>query len=205
MDARPHRPAPYPDLTGFIDAAGGQAPTSPAEIAAATAAVLLAAGREDADGAAERFVALSDQVGIETIGALWRDSDPVSLPGVLWAVYLLRHWFRTNPDEVQLFWRAGGPLAPAETAVAGVAEPQDSTALQSAADAVLRGVYRGDLGVALERAAALFRVVAAGRRDIAAALDPARGAAEHDRADRHDRAATDLAAAARRWRRGALD
>ncbi len=202
MEERPHRPAPYADLTGFIDAAGGVAPSSRAEIAAATAHVLVSAGRADAD---DRFVALVEAVGIDTLGALWRDSDPVSLPGALWALYLLRQWSRTNAEQVRLLWRAGAPLAPAEAAVAGVADDADAADVQAGADAILTGVYRGDLAVALERAAAAFRVLAAGRRDRADAIDDtAARNAECELATRNERVAADLATAAARWRAGTL-
>jgi len=199
-EPRPHRPALFADLTEMIDAAGGASPSSRAEIAAATAAVLVQAGRSPGDGG--RFVGLADRVGLDTLAALWRDADPVSLPGALWALYLLRQWCRTAGDEVTRLWRTGEPLAPAEVAVAGVGDYADVAAVQRVADAVLAGVYQGDLAVALERAAAFFRVVAAGRRALG-------GAALHaddgvDLADRNDRAATALAAAARQWRAGTL-
>jgi hypothetical protein len=209
---RPHRPAPYADLTGFIDAAGGVAPSSRAEVAAATAAVLVQAGRAvagsdpagpDADSIA-RFVELVDRVGIDTLGALWRDSDPVSLPGALWALYLLRQWCQANPDQVSMLWRSGAPLAAADAAVAGVADPGDPDAVRAGADAILGRVYRGDVAVALERAAAMFRVLAAGRRDHAESLDPQARGDELARAERNHRAGDDLTAAARRWRDGTL-
>ncbi len=203
VEQRPHRPATYADLTGFIDAAGGVVPSSRAEIAAATADLLVTAGRAGAD---DRFVALVDAVGIDTLGELWRDSDPVSLPGALWALYLLRQWSRTNSEQVRLLWRAGAPLAPAEAAVAGVADDADASDVQAGADAILTGVYRGDLAVALERAAAAFRVLAAGRLDRADALDDADAReAERELAARNERVAADLATAARKWRAGTLD
>ena len=64
------------------------------------------------------------------------------------------------------------------------------------ADVILGGVFTGDFAVALERAAAVFRVLAAGRRQLA---QP-----EVEQADRNDQAAAALAAAARRWRSGTL-
>jgi hypothetical protein len=70
------------------------------------------------------------------------------------------------------------------------------------ADAILAGAYRGDFAVALERAAAAFRVIAAGRRAVAP--EDAAGAAERGLAERNDRAANDLAAAAQQWRTGEL-
>src|SRR4051794_16425049 len=182
----------------MIDAAGGASPQARAEVAAATAAVLVQAGRapsEDEPGAGDRFVALADRVGIDTLAALWREADPVSLPGALWALYLLRQWCRSSGDEVTRLWRAGEPLAPAEVAVAGVGDYADVAAVQRVADSVLAGVYRGDLAVALERAAAFFRVVAAGRRSMGG--DAQHGPDGADLAERNDRAASALAAAAR--------
>jgi hypothetical protein len=200
QEPRPHRPALFADLTEIIDAAGGASTSTRAEIAAATAAVLVQAGRSPGDGA--RFVGLADRVGIDTLAALWRDADPVSLPGALWALYLLRQWCHSDGDEVTRLWRSGEPLAPADVVVAGVGDYADIDAVRRMADAVLSGVYQGDLAVALERAAAFFRVVAAGRRSL--------GGVEHrgldgvDLAERNDRAAASLSAAAKRWRAGTL-
>jgi hypothetical protein len=197
---RPHRPALFSDLTEIIDAAGGASTASRAEIAAATAAVLVQAGRSPGDGA--RFVELADRVGIDTLAALWRDADPGSLAGALWALYLLRQWCHSDGDEVTRLWRTGEPLASADVVVAGVGDYADIGAVQRMADAVLSGVYQADLAVALERAAAFFRVIAAGRRSLG-------GQARHaldgvDLAERNERAAAALSAAARRWRAGTL-
>lgn len=181
-------------------------PSSRAEIAAATAAVLVSVGRGEHPGAwagdGTRFVALADRVGLDTLAALWRDADPVSLPGALWALYLLRQWCHTNPDEVARLWRAGEAVAVADAVVAGVADYADVMAVRRVADAVLGGAYRGDFAIALERAAALFRVVAAGRRELAASGEL--GAGERELAQRNERVAADLTAAAARWRAGAL-
>lgn len=199
-EPRPHKPALFADLTDMIDAAGGAPLSSRAELAAATAEVVVRAGREPGDG--ERFVGLADDVGLETLAALWRDADPGSLPGALWALYLLRQWCRSDPAEVTRLWRAGEPLAPAEAAVAGVADYADSEAIQRLADAVLAGIYQGDLAVALERAAAFFRVIAAGRRTLADDLESA--AETSELAERNERVAGALSVAAERWRAGTL-
>jgi hypothetical protein len=199
-DARPHRPAPYPDIAALVDAAGGVEMTSRAELAAATAAVLVNEGR--GCGGDERFVGLADRIGLDTLAELWRDADPVSLPGALWALYLLRQWCHSAEDDVVRLWRAGEPVASVDAAVAGVDDLADVDSVRRVADAVLTGVYRGDLAVALERAAALFRVIAAGRRELA--HDGPERDDEFARADRNEKAAADLAAAARRWREGTL-
>jgi hypothetical protein len=104
-----------------------------------------------------------------------------------------------------MLWRAGAPFAPADAAVAGVADPGDAEALRAVADAILAGVYRRDFAVALERAAAVFRVMAVGRRELADGADAERRGAELALADRNERAAADLCAAAQRWRDGTLD
>ena len=207
--SRPHRPAPHADLTAMIDAAGGFEEGSRAELAAATAAAVVEAGRTGADG--DRFVALADQVGIDTLAALWRDAHPASLAGSLWALYLLRQWCRTNGEEVTRLWHAGQPFAAADAVVAGLPDYADVDAVQRIADAVLSGAYRGDLGVALERAAALFRVLATGRRQLVedltgGATDGTHEAVvrEQERAGRNDRVAADLTAAAAKWRAGTL-
>lgn len=200
---RPHRPALFADLTEMIDAAGGSSPSSRAEIAAATAAVVVQAGRSPDEGVGfvdlVDLVDLAERVGLDTLAALWRDAAPVSLPGALWTLYLLRQWCRSDGGEVVRLWRAGEPLAPADAAVAGIADFPDTDAVHRFADAVLAGIYQGDLAVALERAAAFFRVVAAARRSG----HPARSE-DVEWAQRNDKAAAGLTAAARRWRAGTL-
>jgi hypothetical protein len=188
------------DLTAIIDAAGGVDAGSRAELAAATAAAVVQAGQTEVDD--ERLVALADRVGLDTLAALWRDADPVSLAGALWALYLLRQWCQTNSEEVARLWRAGEALAAADAVVAGMPDYADVESVRRVADTVLSGAYRGDFGVALERAAALFRVLATGRRELAGPDDA--GSAELERAQRNERVAADLTAAAARWRAGTL-
>lgn len=202
-DRPAHRPARYADLTDIIDAREGGVDSVQArsEIASATAALVVQAGR--AGERDERFVGLADKVGLDTLAALWSHSDPVSLPGALWALYLLRQWCRTSGEEVTRLWRAGEPLAKPDAVVAGLGEYASIESVQQMTDAVLNGAYAGDFAVALERAAALFRVVAAGRRDLAAS-QAERSSAELDLAAKNDKAAADLADAAALWRQGAL-
>lgn len=191
---RPHRPARYADLTALIDAAGGDTSRTPSEVARAAAEALLDAA---AEGERERLVALADTVGIDTLAELWRHSDPVSLPGALWVLYLLRQWCRSSPDEVARLWRDGEPYAAADAVVAGAGLHADGAAMVRLADSVLGSAYGGDFAIALDRAAAFFRVIAAGRRE-GTALPGA------DLAPRNDQVARDLAAAAAAWRAGTL-
>jgi hypothetical protein len=214
--SRPHKPilghwltpadlAPSP--TGEQSVVG---PMDRAELAAATAAVVLAAGRavgqdgQPADPA--KLVSLADTVGLETLAELWRDAEPDSLAGALWALYVLRTWCRTRGEDVLRLWSAGRPYAPADEVVAGVGDRvdgSDPSAIEALADAVLSGAYGGRFDVALERAAAFFRVVSAGRREL---LDSMPGGTEPAEvlAQRNDRVAEGLSRAAQRWRAGVL-
>ena len=171
------------------------------ELAAATAAAVLNAARTET-GDTGRFVGLADRIGLDTLAELWRDEDPSTLPGALFAVYLMQTWCRSDADTVARLWRAGRGLAPADEVVAGVPDHAEPAAMAELTDAVLAGAYRGDFAVALERAAAFFRVVAEGRRMLAA--EDESGSPDRERADRNDRAADGLSLAAQRWRAGEL-
>jgi hypothetical protein len=196
---RAHRPSLRADLTALIDAAGGELSASPDERAALTAAAVLRAGRGGGDTG---LVCLAELVGIDTLAQLWRQADPVSLPGALWTLYLLRRWCHVQPEQVWRYWRAGAPLAAADAVVAGLPDAPSEECVATAADTIVGGMFDGDPAVALERAAALFRVLATGRRELAETAADA--AAEKVRASRNDRAAADLTVAAGKWRAGAL-
>jgi hypothetical protein len=192
---RPHRPVRRADLEALADSVAEVEPFERAELAAATAAAVITHGRTAEAGS---LVDLADRVGLDTLAELWRDEEPSSLPGALWALYLLRRWCQGNGEEVTRLWRAGRPYAPADEVVAGVSDAADPEAIAALADAVLSGAYSGDFAVALERAAAFFRVIAAGRRDIAA--PDTEGDRERALAERNTEVARGLSRAAERWR-----
>ena len=193
-EERPHRPVRRADLSALAGAAEDLEPFAREELAAATAAAVITHGRSSGTS----LVDLADRVGLDTLAELWRTQQPSSLPGALWALYLLRRWCRGHGDEVTRLWRAGRPYAPADEVVAGVSETADPAAMADLADAVLHGAYHGDFDVALERAAAFFRVVASGRRELA--TEDAGGARERQLAERNDEVADGLTMAAQRWR-----
>jgi hypothetical protein len=167
-------------------------------LAAATAAAVITRGRA---AGSPSLVDLADRVGLDTLAELWRDEQPSTLAGALWALYLLRRWCHGNAEEVTRLWRAGRGYAPADEVVAGVSEDADPAAVGALADAVLTGAYGGDFDVALERAAAFFRVVAAGRRESATGADAER---ERQLAERNDEVADGLTLAAAGWRANPL-
>jgi hypothetical protein len=170
----------------------------PSELAATTAAAVIGAGRrpDASSDDIEALVRLAETVGLETLRALWRGAEPVSLANSLWTLYLLRSWCDSGAAEIVELWTFGEPIAAADAVVAGLNPLGDEAAVRALADSILTGAFAGDFAVALERAAAVFRVLAAGRR--------AKTTPEVDRADRNDQAAVALRLAAARWRAGTL-
>lgn len=178
------------------------------QIAHETAAVIVRTGRWRADPAlTERLVGITDEVGLDTVADLWADRPAQSLPGALWRLYVLREWVRRDPAGAGADYAAGLAYADVAAVVAGVATPPGPQELRDLTDALLRGVYLGDLAVALERAAAFCRVVAAGRASRDVPLTPP-SAVEGDPQGRSAasvlQTAADLSACAGLWRRDEL-
>lgn len=203
-DRRPRRPT----LLGkaALDSLGGGAP-DPAELAEAAhaaASLLVEAGRATDDPATRaRLVSLVDEVGLDTVAEMWAQRPARSLPGALWRLYALREWVRTDAGEAAADFSAGRQAAPVPHVIAGAADPPTPDALRVLLDEVLRGVFAGDLDMALERAGAFCRVVVAGRvrrADDLESADPLAAAAlTRSSASLRD-TAEDLEAAAALWR-----
>jgi hypothetical protein len=201
-DRRPVRPRLTDDIESLASAAVEGEPSARLELAHATAVALVDAGRAGVGADPDELVRLAETVGLETLSLLWRDAAADSLPGAMWALYLLRTWCQQQGVAVARMYRAGRALSPVDEVVAGVADDADPDAVAATADAVLSGAYRGDFAVALERAAAFFRIVAVGRRELAGGEPDA--AQEEAMAERNLRCAVALERAASAWRDGAL-
>ncbi len=187
---------------------GAPDPAALADAAHATAGLLVESGRATEDAAVRsRLVALVDEVGLDTIADLWAGRPSRSLPGALWRLYVLREWVRRDPAGATHDFAAGRTTAPVAHVVAGSAEPPTPEALRALLDAVLHGVFAGDLAVALERAGAFCRVVVAGRvhrADDVEAADPVGADALTRSSGSLLRTAEDLEAAAAMWRSNEL-
>ncbi|MFT4136474.1 DNA-directed RNA polymerase subunit beta [Microbacterium sp.] len=208
MTARHPRPVrrPAEQLDQLLPA------TDPAEtsrIAHATASALLARVRQDpTDAVVERLVSFTGEHGIDTIAELWSHAPARTLPGALWRLYLLQLMIHEDPASAALLYERGrvAGLSP-DVVVAGVPAPAAPEELVTLIDTILRGLFRGDLAIALERAAAFCRVQAAGAVAIADDHDPTepeRASALTTKALRLSTYAHDLATCAWLWRRDAL-
>jgi len=190
-----------------MDSRGGSQSLDPAyltEVAHETAAVIVRTGRAAHDPElTSRLVAIVDDLGLSTLAELWAERPARSLPGALWRLYALREWVRRDPEGASADYAAGIRFADVPHVVAGVAEPTGPAALVALTDAILTGVFEGDLAIALERASSFCKVVAAGRAQRANdsdATDPVWGSALTRRAASLLTTGDDLEACARLWR-----
>lgn len=201
---RPRRPKlarELPDLPGDPD------PADRVAAAHATAAAVMRVGRGDGTDPerTRRLIDLADNVGIDDIADLWCDAGPETLPGTLWSLYLLRTWVHRDGIDAARLFNAGQLVAEVSTAVAGVAEPPGPQEVAALGDAVLASVFEGDFAVALERAAAFCRVVAAGRAHVADdTSDESEGVRQTRLAQGNIRMAEELERSATLWRAGQL-
>ncbi len=176
---RPRRPA-FMSPAAADAQAGATDPAQLIEAAHMTAEALVRHGREGDDEQTARLVALADEHGIDELAHLWAERPADTLPGALWRLYALRAGIRRRPEEMARAFEVGRHRAPVHEVVAGVGEPPGPEEVQTLADAVLAGAFTGDLGVALERAAAFCRVVSTGWAVLADELERGRsdGSAE---------------------------
>lgn len=207
--ANPRRPTFFAPVS--MDSRGGAESLDPArvtEVAHETAAVIVRTGRAAHDPAlTSRLVALVDDLGLSTIAELWADRPARTLPGALWRLYALREWVRRDPVGASADYAAGIRFADVPHVVAGVADPPGPVELQELTDAILTGVFEGDLAIALQRASGFCRVVSAGRvqrANDAEGQDPSWGSTQTRRAASMLTTADDLETCARLWRNGDL-
>lgn len=208
---RPRRPARL--TPGMMDVFASESldPAVIVGVADESAAALVHAGRASDDpDVTRRLVEIVDEIGLSTLAELWAQRPARSLPGLLWRLYVLREWVRRDPAGASADYAEGLRFADVAGVVAGAATPPGPQELRDLADEILRGVFDGDLGVALHRAGAFCRVVAAGhgaREDVAIEeieADAGDWPPQLRRAAAMLTTAEDLEAGGRAWRAGDL-
>lgn len=204
-----HRPVRMP-AEHFDFVKGGEDPAVIVRSAHETAQALVSRVRADPDPeVVERLVGFAEREGIDAVAELWSRAAALSLPGALWRLYLLREMVRRDAEQVSLaFGRGTARLPGIDPVVAGAPDPAGPEELMALADEILRGVFEGDLAIALDRAAAFCRVAADGSLDLADDADgtaPDRAGVLTRRASRLAQLADELSASARLQRDGALD
>lgn len=204
---RPRRPQPM-SPEQIESHVGSFDPARASEIAHESAAILVRTGRADDDPAlTARLVNLVGELGLSTVADLWSRQPAVSLPGALWRLYALREWIVRDAAGASADFAEGRLRADVPAAIAGSAEPPSPDAMLALGDAILTGVYRGELDTALERAAAFCEVVATGRvhrADFSDGYDDEAARTQTVSASAMRGTASDLRRAAAAWRSGTL-
>ncbi|MDR1825059.1 MAG: hypothetical protein LBR27_06985 [Bifidobacteriaceae bacterium] len=189
---------------------GGMDPAVRSELAHSSAAALVERARREATEDPElvaRLLSLVEDEGLEVVATLWAHAPVDSLPGALWRVYLLREWVRRDPHTVSERYKLGVTRQQVAEVVAGAERPPGPQEMLSLADAVLGGMFTGELDVALERAAAFARILTTGGAIDADWIDdtePSRGTKVTYQAARLLTMAEGLERAAALWRAGQL-
>jgi len=193
------------------DLPGGVDPALTSDLAHSSAEALVARARyqaPDDPDLVKRLIGLVETEGVEAVAMLWAQAPAESLPGALWRVYMLREWVRRDPEVVADRYRQGMARQEVADAVAGAAHPPGPAEMRELANAVLSGVFTGELDVALDRAAAFARIVATGAALDADHLEPTQPAVAGQvtrGASSLTSTADALARAAAKWRAGTLD
>ena len=204
-----HKPTQYSG-DKFDTFVGGEDPAHILRVAHDTAHALVNRARETDDPAVlDRLVAYTDANGIDAIAELWARASPRSLPGALWRIYLLRAVIRQDPAGTAFLFQRGTEVLPTiDEAVAGAQVPTGPAEITELADQILRGLFRGDFGVALDRAAAFCRILSAGCSDEADTVEPTNAARATElttRAERFTITAEEFTACARLYRSDSLE
>jgi hypothetical protein len=204
-----HKPTQYSG-DKFDTYEGGEDPAQILRVAHDTAHALVDRARATEDPEViDRLVAYTDANGIDALAELWARSNPRSLPGALWRIYLLRLLIRQDPAGTSLLFQRGlDELQTIDAMVAGAPQPTGPEEITELADQILRGLFRGDFGVALDRAAAFSRILAAGctsLADDAEPVNPDRATELTTRADRLALTGEEFTACARLYRSGNLE
>jgi hypothetical protein len=204
-----HKPTQFSG-SKFESLEGGSDPAQISRVAHDTAHALLSRVRESSDpDVLDRLVTFADEHGIDAIAELWSQASPRSLPGALWRIYLLRTLIRQDPESISFLYQRGSELAVSiDPVIAGAPAPTGPAEIMELADQILRGLFSGDFGIALDRAAAFCRLTSMGSTSLAddvEATAPDRATGLTTRALRLSQTATEFAFCARLWRSDSLD
>lgn len=210
----PRRPARLdPEVADAIE--GAPDPAEANEIAHATAWAFVDGARENASEATpervellRRLVRFGESEGIETVAEMWADADAMTLPGALWRMYAIREWVHRDGQTITDAYRRGLASDDVAEVIAGIAPAPEPRDVSRTVDTMLAGLFDGDLDVALDRASALLKILAAGVKENALsfeATDTTRSHLASTRASALGRTADELSSAARLARAGALE
>lgn len=167
MTPRPRRPVPTEPHV-FDRLSSGIDPAVTLQIAHDTAAALVRRIRQSEDPAViDRLLTYTSEHGVGELAELWSSAPAHSLPGALWRLYVIHASIVADEVFAATAYETGAELdATADAVIAGAPNPTGPAEIRNLADEILRGAFRGDMGDALDRAAAYCRIEARGVTDI---------------------------------------
>jgi hypothetical protein len=132
-------------------------------VASDTASLLVrGTGSHDAE-VLKRLRTFVDTEGLDTLAELWSHAEAGSLPRALWRLFQVRERVVHCPDDVgHLVQRGLESLDTIDPIVLGTQQPVTAQSVRELIEQILSGSFAGSLADALERAASLARLVAAG-------------------------------------------
>lgn len=166
-----HKPVRRPG--DFLEVLRGDGdPAEMGGLAHDTAAALLHRVRTAPDPQiVDSLISYADEHGIDDVAELWAQSPTESLPGALWRLYLIRHTTAGNPVRAGRIFARGSEVDGVNQAIAGAPHAPTPDEVVELANQILRGAFTGDFAVALERASAFSRVMAAGASQLTTGAD----------------------------------
>ncbi|MCG6568667.1 hypothetical protein [Tessaracoccus sp. ZS01] len=194
-----HKPVRRPgDIIEALHGAGD--PAELGGLAHDTAAALLHRVRTAPDPRiVDRLIGYADEHGIDDVAELWADAPAETLPGALWRLYLVRHTVAANPEDAGRIFAQGAEVDGVNQAIAGSPHAPTPAEVVVLVNQILRGAFTGDFAVALERASAFSRVMAAGAAELGPRHD------DHERlAAGYTTMAEEFTMQAKLWRSGQL-
>lgn len=184
---------------------GAQDPQEMFAFAHESAEALLARVRDQKQhDIVEALVSYMDIHGVDDIASLWGQADSISLPGLLWRMYLVRGAICENPDESRLWFERG--LSVCDTSapvIVGIDQPVSAERIVRFANEMLRGVFAGDIADAVYRASSFCHISSLGCANFfhdAPEHESALRAKWQTRSERFARLAQELEACERMWR-----
>lgn len=164
---RPRRPAPLePHIFDRFE--GGTDPALTLQLAHDTASALVHRVKESDDPAVlQRVIDYAINNGVGELAELWAHAPAHSLPGALWRLYVVHASIVGDALFAASAHERGVQLASgADAVVAGAGQPTTPADIQRLAHDILSGAFTGEIGDALDRAAAYCRIQSRGITEI---------------------------------------
>lgn len=164
---RPRRPAPLePHIFDRFE--GGTDPALTLQLAHDTASALVHRVKMSDDPAVlQRVIDYAVNNGVGELAELWAHAPAHSLPGALWRLYVVHASIVGDALFAASAHERGVQLASgADAVVAGAGQPTTPADIQRLAHDILSGAFTGEIGDALDRAAAYCRLQSRGITEI---------------------------------------